>query len=709
MSSTVSMVKDAFATETKDVRPSSVISAIRDGKWRERVELVRQAPDKKTAYGIKTALPAVLWSGAFRERKNEALAEPSGLLCADLDKLNGQLRDARARLCGSPYLWGLFTSPSGDGLKAVFRVPPDGDKHRESFRAVERHVKEYTGVQIDQSCKDVARLCFVSYDPDAYHNPQAVEIEPLPEPEKPKAIPNAAVDLGDRQRIANELLGAIEWESESSGLAVCPGKHMHTSGDKARDCRVDLDGAPTVHCFHNSCRGILDDVNHELRSRISKAERAKSNPKERAEVAGEVTPTVAPRPLGELLDAICAFIRRFVVFPRQEQPVIIATWIIHTWLFDAFDYTPYLFIFSASKRSGKSRVLEVIEQLARNPLLTEGASTAALLRSNDESNPPTILLDEVDTIYGKKGDAEAESTRQFLNAGYRRGSKFLRCIGQGADISVKEFPAFCPKTFAGIDRCLPDTVLDRCLPIELVRQLRNEKAERFRRREVEAVAAPIRAELEALQTPSLIDVLKEARPALPIELNDRAQDISEPLAAIADYAGGKWPGLLRSAVVQICACEEDADLGVKLLGALKSLFEGSETSKLATIDILRGLVAIEDDAPWAQWYEQDLKQESVKKAGSHLARKLKRYNIKSSKIRFGEDTAQGYQRAQFEAVWARYLPAPYQENGTNGTNGTLPNSTRDNVVPTSVPLSRNVPLSPAEERNADHEGKCQMF
>jgi hypothetical protein len=157
--------------------------------------------------------------------------------------------------------------------------------------------------------------------------------------------------------------------------------------------------------------------------------------------------------------------------------------------------------------------------------------------------------------------------------------------------------------------------------------------------------------------------------------------------------------------VRICANEEDADIGVRLLGAIKSLFEASATDKMATTDILGGLVAIEDDAPWAQWYEQDLKQGSVKKAGSHLARKLKRYNIKPSKIRFGEETAQGYQRAQFQAAWERYLPAPAQTNGTNGTNGTSPDTTSENHVPTSVPSTRNVPLSGSAERNTNHEGK----
>ena len=76
----------------------------------------------------------------------------------------------REKLSDSPHLWTLFKSPSGDGLKAVFRVPADQAKHAGSFRAVEQHVKQLTGVQIDQACKDVARLCFLSYDPELIYN-----------------------------------------------------------------------------------------------------------------------------------------------------------------------------------------------------------------------------------------------------------------------------------------------------------------------------------------------------------------------------------------------------------------------------------------------------------------------------------------------------------------------------------------------------------
>ena len=112
------------------------------------------------------------------------------------------------------------------------------------------------------------------YDPELYHNPNAIELEPLPEPEKPKALFNSSgvVNLSERQRIATEMFGNIEWTSEASGYCVCPGKHLHTTGDGERDCKIQLHGAPNIHCFHDHCRGILEGVNHELQSRIGKAE-----------------------------------------------------------------------------------------------------------------------------------------------------------------------------------------------------------------------------------------------------------------------------------------------------------------------------------------------------------------------------------------------------------------------------------------------------
>jgi hypothetical protein len=370
---------------------------------------------------------------------------------------------------------------------------------------------------------------------------------------------------------------------------------------------------------------------------------------------------VKPRQLAKLLDGIAAILRRYVVFQYREQADACALWAVHTWSIDAFDYTPYLSVFAAEKRSGKSRLLEVLSLFVRNARLTSGSSSAALIRSVDDDNPPTILLDEVDAVYSKKNDSEAESTRQFLNAGFRRGAKFLRCVGQGTAMGVKEFPAFCPKALSGIGRCLPDTVVDRSLPIELVRQWRGERAERFREREARGEVATIRAELEAWsQQLGLIDTLRDARPLLPDELTDRQQDYCEPLLAIAELASGEWSDKARLALIKLCSQEEDASLGVKLLAAIRSVFDSAGADKLTTTEVLEGLLAIED-GPWALMFEDYLKHGKLQSAAAKLSRLLKNHKradgqkIKPHSIRKDGEIVKGFYRGDFEEAWERYL------------------------------------------------------
>jgi hypothetical protein len=285
----VSTVGCAVETTPLDLDVCDVVKIIQTGgkKLRHQITRIRNRYESELAFKdgdlkaaklavaqLKNDLPGVTWSGRFSYRASECLVQHSGLLCADLDSLGPELETVREKLKSSPHLYALFISPTGNGLKAVFRVPADASKHRGSFRELETHVKQLTGLQLDESGKDVARLCFLSHDPEIYVNENATELEPLPEPEKPKPTFNSSgeVNLSERQRIAAEVLGNIDWQSETSGFVQCPGKRLHTTGDNERDCKIELDGAPTVHCFHNSCRGIIAGVNHQLRSQISKAE-----------------------------------------------------------------------------------------------------------------------------------------------------------------------------------------------------------------------------------------------------------------------------------------------------------------------------------------------------------------------------------------------------------------------------------------------------
>ncbi|PWT84459.1 MAG: hypothetical protein C5B58_04685 [Acidobacteria bacterium] len=287
----VSCVKSATDTKTQNYDAKEIIESIRTDKHfklREPIETIRSmfssvaacSNNRKVAKEAvtenKKKLPGVLWSGRFRSRRKSDLDEHSGLLCADLDGLGEQLTEVRTKLAKSPYLFALFASPTGDGLKCVFRVPADPEKHNASFLAVDEHVRKLSGSHIDQACSDVARLCFLSHDPEAFLNEKAVALAPLEtaEPANTGTIGACGVEIETRRRIATEFLGEIDWSSDTEGCCTCPAKHRHTTSDQPSDCKVYLDGVPTIHCFHNHCRGVIEAVNHDLRSRIAKAEHA---------------------------------------------------------------------------------------------------------------------------------------------------------------------------------------------------------------------------------------------------------------------------------------------------------------------------------------------------------------------------------------------------------------------------------------------------
>ena len=216
----------------------------------------------------------------------------------------------------------------------------------------------------------------------------------------------------------------------------------------------------------------------------------------------------------DLLDSTCAFLRRHIVFSSPAQPLVIALWIAHTWVLDAFDYTPYLHIWSPEKRCGKTKLLDCLELLAAKIWRAVSPSEAVLYRKI-ECDGPTLLLDEVDTVFSGNKDERKEPVRALLNAGFERKAQVPRCVGQGSNYQVQEFAVFCAKAFAGIGR-LPDTVSDRCIPIRLIRRSRHELVQRFRKREAETATSTVRAALETWsQQNGLIEKLRASRPEIP--------------------------------------------------------------------------------------------------------------------------------------------------------------------------------------------------
>jgi hypothetical protein len=346
-----------------------------------------------------------------------------------------------------------------------------------------------------------------------------------------------------------------------------------------------------------------------------------------------------------LLRKLAVYVRRFVVL-TDEQADLLALWVLHTHAFDAADTTPYLEIISAEKRSGKTRLLEVLDTIAARPWFT-GRVTAAVLIRKIADEIATLLLDESDTAF--KGDREyAEALRGVLNTGFRRGGVASLCVGQGANLSYADFGVFSPKAIAGIGK-LPDTISDRCVRIELKRRARSEHVERFRLRKVRPEAEQLRADAGAWAQ-AHIPILTDSEPDLPEELDDRAQDIVEPLLAIADVVGGEWPERARRVVIALAgttAREDSESLGVRLLRDIRSVFDKEDVDRLSTSTILEKLHRA-DEAPWGS-----LRGEPLDARG--LAQLLKPYGIQPEQLRIGEDKVRGYRRGAFKDAWERYL------------------------------------------------------
>jgi len=104
--------------------------------------------------------------------------------------------------------------------------------------------------------------------------------------------------MTDPRHIAAGIVGAVDWQSEVSGFCRCPGESLHTHPTGKKDCRVNVDGAPTIYCFHASCEAAVADANRKLRRELNAAPWALTLPDGRVIQSGDILQTngvVLPR------------------------------------------------------------------------------------------------------------------------------------------------------------------------------------------------------------------------------------------------------------------------------------------------------------------------------------------------------------------------------------------------------------------------------
>jgi hypothetical protein len=360
-----------------------------------------------------------------------------------------------------------------------------------------------------------------------------------------------------------------------------------------------------------------------------------------------VTPVTATR-IANALDAVERLLNQYVVFAGPNQAVVAALWAVHTHAVEAAETTPYLAILSVEKRSGKTRLLDILELVVHRPWRPVEPSDAVVYSMIEERHP-TLLLDEVDALFGSKtAAAQHEALRGILNASNRRGTPVCRVEMNGRQRRLVEFDAFGPKAFAGIGT-IPDTLRDRSIVLEMRRRAPSETVARFRLRDAEPEATPIREALvEALAEMDLID----RRPEIPAALDDRACDVWEPLLAIADAAEGEWPAKARRAALALSGdrAADDESRGVRLLADIRDVFAAWPDERIPSAELVRQL-CLREESPWG-----DLSGRVLTTQG--LASRLRPYDIRPALRRVGGVPERSYARADFGDAWARYLGPP---------------------------------------------------
>lgn len=362
--------------------------------------------------------------------------------------------------------------------------------------------------------------------------------------------------------------------------------------------------------------------------------------------------------LARLLDELHDVFTRYVVLPSAEAVDALVLWCAATHAQTVADSAPRLVIKAPEKRCGKSRCLDIVEAVSHKPIVAVNATPAAIFRSIEADEPPTLIFDEADTIFPTRGKVaeQNEELRGLLNAGHQRGRPARRVVGKGTEQTVVEFPTFAMAALAGIGS-MPDTIEDRAVVITMRRRAPGETVAKFRYRRDQL---PLHAFRERLHecVAGLLDRLADAEPDMPVE--DRAADTWEPLVALADVAGGEWPERARHAAKVLTAAHEEADAtaspGVRLLADCRAVFAAhSNPGAIKTSVLLDGLKDIED-APWADWGRNGL---TARKLGDLL----REYGITSGNVRFEDGSqAKGYLRVKFSDAWSRYCaPVPVPE------------------------------------------------
>ena len=345
--------------------------------------------------------------------------------------------------------------------------------------------------------------------------------------------------------------------------------------------------------------------------------------KAKGKTNGKTPPHVERGEGAALLDDVSAFLKRFIAYPSEQARVAHVLWIAHThsWARGSRH--------RALRSCLRSRIgqdpLDGSVRIARAGTGGGGKRHARILfrKCGSKDGPPTILFDEIDTVFGARAKGTRRAAR-VVELGHRRGAKAGRCVVRGKIVETEEISSVTPPSlWPGLAGCptrsLAGQSSSACAAVRPTRRI-----EAFRRRVHAPQGEALRRRLAGWAV-TVRDEATEARPKMPAGVEDRDADVWEPLLALADIAGDGWPQRAREAAVALIEVvrEEEPSLDIRLLADLRAVFGNAE--EMSSKDILQALAAL-DEAPWG-----DINGKPLDARG--LANHLRPYGVKSITVR----------------------------------------------------------------------------
>jgi hypothetical protein len=215
----ITIFQNIKETETpfyRDVRV--ILDRIKSGASKELVKKIRQEKGKAERNEIKKLLPAICFSGTFSKRSDSSIIEHSGLICLDFDGYQKQkeLLQDKETLSKNKYVFSVFISPSGNGLKVLVKIPADVDNHTNYFNSLE---KAFNSPYFDKTSKNLSRVCYESYDPLIHFNENSSvwdTIEEAEYTEVSKYRDQATIPITDENKIVEIL---VKWWQKKYPMA----------------------------------------------------------------------------------------------------------------------------------------------------------------------------------------------------------------------------------------------------------------------------------------------------------------------------------------------------------------------------------------------------------------------------------------------------------------------------------------------------------